>query len=207
MKVNDLKVTDGRIRRGLANKKAIIAAAKILFMEKDYNEVTTEEISIKAGVGHGTLYNHFNGKDDILKYFIDEISSDFDRVLFLPYEPQNINEIEQRISEDILYLFKLAQKHKDVMQVAYRAMGYSDTIKEYWDHVFYKYINKAFEDYYYSFKKGFTRKDLSLNVVSKSIVYLIKEFFWDIVMDKEEDIIGISKDMVSLYLYGAYHRE
>lgn len=201
------KQIDGRRKRGLANKQAIVEAARVIFQESKYRNITMRQINKRAGVGYGTLYSHFNGKDDILKYLITEITADFDKVLYLPYEPLSVAEAEKRIAEDIRYLLRLAKKHKLILRVAHEAMGQSENIKQFWDSIFNKYINKAMEDYYYSFKKGLTKTNLSLNVVSKAIVYLMSDFFWDVVLDKEEDIETTSKDLATLFLHGSYRAD
>lgn len=43
----------------------IIDAAYALFREQDYTTVTIEQIADKAGVGKGTIYKHFQSKEEI----------------------------------------------------------------------------------------------------------------------------------------------
>jgi AcrR family transcriptional regulator len=196
--------TDGRTRRGTANRQAILNAAKKIFLEKGFDDNTMLEISQIAGVGYGTLYTHFNGKDDILKHLIDEIASDFSRLVNIPYRPESAKEVEIRIAKEIKYLLKLAQKHKAILKVAYQAMGQSQVIKEHWNLIFESHISKAIDDYSYSFKKGLTKTGLTPRIVAKANVFIIKEFFWDVVHEKETDIDKISKEVAYLFLHGAY---
>ena len=197
-------IPDGRKRRGLANRQSIIAAALNIFQEKAYADITMREISKKAGVGYGTLYTHFNGKDDILMYLIDEFSSEFNRFIYMPHQVLSVDEVERRIAEEIFYLLRLAHKHRRILMVAYQAMGQSDSIKMYWDNIFQQYIDKAAKDYSISISQGLAKTNLSIGVVSKSIVYLIKEFFWDVVLEKEDDLEAVSKDVAALYVRGSY---
>lgn len=47
-------------------KTLILKAAAEIFQIKDYHEATVEEIAKKAGVGKGTIYQYFPGKQNIL---------------------------------------------------------------------------------------------------------------------------------------------
>lgn len=197
-------VKDGRSRRGIANKKSILGAAREIFQEKGYDDNTMLDISRKAGVGYGTLYTHFKGKDDILMHLIDGINADFEQVISKPYQPDTAKDVEQRTAQEISYLLNLAVKHMSILKVAYQAMGQSQIIKEHWDNIFERHIKKAMEDYYYSYKKGLTKTGLTPHIIVKAHIFIIKEFFWDVVLEKEDDIDRISKDIAALFLYGAY---
>ena len=197
-------VTDGRTRRGIANREAILRAAREIFLENGFDDNTMLEISQRAGVGYGTLYTHFKGKDDILRCLIDEIASDFDHLVNIPYRPENAKEVEERIAQEITYLLNLALKHRDILKVAYQAMGQSQVIKDHWDLIFERYINKSIEDYSYSFEKGLTKTGLTPHIVAKVCVFIIKEFFWDVVLEKEFDIDKIGKEVSYIFLHGAY---
>jgi AcrR family transcriptional regulator len=50
-------------------KRAILAAALALFAKKGFYRTTTKEISKKAGIAEGTLFNYFETKEDLALYF------------------------------------------------------------------------------------------------------------------------------------------
>ena len=50
-------------------KQRILKAALELFKEKGLGETTTKEISKKAGIAEGTLFNYFKTKEDLALYF------------------------------------------------------------------------------------------------------------------------------------------
>lgn len=52
-------------------KELILEAARELFKEKGYHAVTAEEISRRAGVGKGTIYQYFDHKQEIFKEMHD----------------------------------------------------------------------------------------------------------------------------------------
>lgn len=188
----------------MANRQAILKAAREIFLENGFDDNTMLEISQRAGVGYGTLYTHFKGKDDILRHLIDEIATDFGRLVNIPYRPESAKEVEERIAQEINYLLNLALKHRAILKVSYQAMGQSQVIKDHWNSIFDRHVNKAIEDYSYSFEKGLTKTGLTPHIVAKSCVFMIKEFFWEVVLEKEDDIDKISKEVAYLFLHGAY---
>lgn len=51
----------------------LIAAARSLFGEREFEAVTVDDIVAEAGMSKGAFYHHFDSKDDILAYVVDEI--------------------------------------------------------------------------------------------------------------------------------------
>jgi AcrR family transcriptional regulator len=53
------------------NKKAILKAALGLFSTRGFYNTTTRQISRKAGIAEGTLFNYFRTKEDLALYFFE----------------------------------------------------------------------------------------------------------------------------------------
>lgn len=78
------KKKDTRIpvqKRGKDKKNRILLTAKKLFIEKNYFEVSTNEIAKQTGVSIGTLYSYFSSKDDILFELLNDYNNSFLPVL------------------------------------------------------------------------------------------------------------------------------
>lgn len=60
-----LRQARGRPSEGA--REALIEAAHELFMERDYEQVSTEEILQRSGVSRGALYHHFPTKLDLFR--------------------------------------------------------------------------------------------------------------------------------------------
>jgi AcrR family transcriptional regulator len=60
-----MKSRRGRPSEGA--REALVQAAHDLFIERDYDEVSTEEILERSGVSRGALYHHFPTKLDLFR--------------------------------------------------------------------------------------------------------------------------------------------
>lgn len=57
---------------GAATREGILSASTRLFASKGYGNTTTSEIAHDAGVAEGTLYHHFDSKDEIFLTIFNE---------------------------------------------------------------------------------------------------------------------------------------
>lgn len=53
-------------------KRKIFETSMKLFAEKGYDATSVEEITSKVGVAKGTLYYHFNSKEEIFNFLVEE---------------------------------------------------------------------------------------------------------------------------------------
>jgi len=65
-----------RARKKERTKEQILSAALQLFREKGLEGTTTKEISKKAGIAEGTLFNYFKTKEDLALYFFQKETDD-----------------------------------------------------------------------------------------------------------------------------------
>jgi AcrR family transcriptional regulator len=56
----------GRTRKGEETRRALLDAASRLFAEHGFHETSVPDIVAAAGVGHGTFYEYFGSRRDIL---------------------------------------------------------------------------------------------------------------------------------------------
>ncbi len=63
---------DGRTAdlRSILKKRQILDGARQVFLLNGYAEASMDEIAVQAGVSKGTLYNHFDSKDDLFRSLI-----------------------------------------------------------------------------------------------------------------------------------------
>ena len=70
--------------RSIRKKRQILDGARQIFLLNGYAETSMEEIAVQAGVSKGTLYNHFDNKDDLFKSLIHAEASHIARQLSFP---------------------------------------------------------------------------------------------------------------------------
>lgn len=106
--------------------KSYIADALLLLMEKkDYNDITIGEIAEKAGVNRSTYYRHFEKKDDVIVYFLGNISKSI-----LEWDREKKPDFE----EHLVYVYSHYYKHKKQMLLIYRnglSIFFLDVLKKY----------------------------------------------------------------------------
>ena len=69
----------------LVSKVDVLEAAKLLFSKQGYQQTSTRQIAAAAGLKSGSIYHHFQTKEDILhemvKPYVSDVLPDFDRVV------------------------------------------------------------------------------------------------------------------------------
>lgn len=61
------KVVPGtRAAKSLERKQLIIETAALLFIQKGFHQTSMRDIAGRAGISLGNLYNHFDGKDELI---------------------------------------------------------------------------------------------------------------------------------------------
>ena len=61
-----------RVENKERTRKALLKAASELFSRKGFHRTTTKEITRKAGIAEGTLFNYFPTKEDLAVYFFQQ---------------------------------------------------------------------------------------------------------------------------------------
>jgi AcrR family transcriptional regulator len=64
-----------------AIKQFIVNKARKIFEEKGYNNTTIEEIALAANISKPTLYNYFQGKEEIFRAVLEVNHTDLDNII------------------------------------------------------------------------------------------------------------------------------
>lgn len=59
-----------------SSREALIAAAKDLLWERGYESTSPRAVLERSGVGQGSLYHHFRGKQDLAHAALESVSTD-----------------------------------------------------------------------------------------------------------------------------------
>lgn len=68
----EVKSERRRGRPSTGAREALVAAAHELFLERDYEQVSTDEILTRSGVSRGAMYHHFSTKLDLFRAVYEE---------------------------------------------------------------------------------------------------------------------------------------
>ena len=111
---------DRRVRR---TKKSLGDALIALALEKEYDEITIQEITDQADIGYRTLFRHYSDKDELLKDVLSSVSAEMRDLMSPPPLEFFINPNVQ--ASDLpggAYLFRHVQENSDL----YRVLLFSD---------------------------------------------------------------------------------
>lgn len=127
-------------------KKVIAESLISLMKKKEFSSITNKNITDKAGLSHITIYRHFSRKDDIIKYYLDNITDNFIKTSKIMYTPNNFTSY-------IIKLFTHLESYKDIGILLYK----SDMIhylKDEFDRIFLAKAKNSNEEYHYAFISG-----------------------------------------------------
>lgn len=128
------------------SKKYIADALILLMKKKDYNKITNKEITDKAGLSHITIYRNFNNKDEIIKYYLDEVTNEFIESKKVNYDPNHFREY-------LTILFTHLKDKEDIGLLLYKA-NCIHFIKDEFDKIFSNKAKTLKEQYNYYFISG-----------------------------------------------------
>lgn len=75
-----MKTPVGKLRKSQVTRQNLLQAAHKVFREKGYHDTKVVDIIERAGCGHGTFYDYFKGKDDVLMALLSELIVELDRL-------------------------------------------------------------------------------------------------------------------------------
>jgi AcrR family transcriptional regulator len=65
--------------KGISRKEAILMAATILFAEKGFKDTSMAELSKMTGTAEGTIFYHFNNKEELFLNILEKVKQDIIR--------------------------------------------------------------------------------------------------------------------------------
>jgi AcrR family transcriptional regulator len=114
-----MQQVDRRVRR---TRKALADALIALTLEKEYEEITIQEITERADIGYRTFFRHYSDKDDLLKDVLNSTMMEL-RELMSPPTPEILVDPEFKATDfkEGVVLFQHVKKHCDLYRVLLRS--------------------------------------------------------------------------------------
>lgn len=134
---------DGRPRRGRAPKRAaVLDAARTVFGRDGYSRTSIDAIASEAGVSTRTIYNHFEGKEQlfavVLKASATQVAETFEDTLRaeLGEDPSNPTRLEADLVVIGRALLRQSLDHPEhfamIRQITAEAPHFPDTVLRDW---------------------------------------------------------------------------
>lgn len=114
-----MEQVDRRVRR---TKKSLGNALIELTLEKEYEEITIQDITERADVGYRTYFRHYADKDELLKDVLSTTMMEL-RELMSPPTPEVLVDPNFKAADfkEGIILFQHVQEHSDLYRVLLRS--------------------------------------------------------------------------------------
>lgn len=197
---------DGRTLRSQASRAALLEAGRQLFLDCGYRAVTVSQIAKQAGVAHGSFYNHFRGKDDLLLCILEELTAVLHDIVEGPPNPPGYRENRALLYDQILRFLELSADWKRMLQVYREAMDVSEKVKHHWEQAMQRVTKRAEADIVHYQRRGIARSSLDPALAAVALIRMVEHFHWQLVAGVYEpgDAPRIARLCTDLYTEGMY---
>jgi AcrR family transcriptional regulator len=180
----------GRTPKSEETRRALLDAAARLFAEHGYHEVSVPDIVQAAGVGHGTFYEYFGSRRDILL------------ALTKPVPSLKSKNLADRIRGEIFWYLSDHVEHLDLSKVWHAASNFDPEIAETRRRERARRIDRV--------RKGIesaeVRSDIDPGIAAAALVAMLEEFThrWFIEGDgpgqSAHDVVTAAETLSTLWL-------
>ncbi len=197
---------DGRKRRRMVNRAALLNAAREAFLLRGYRAVTVHEMTSRAGVAHGTFYSHFPSKEAALIGLLDDLTAAFRATMDMPTPPTAVEENRAVILAMISRFLRLAHEWRPLLAVYREALAEAPLIQGHWEQVVGMVQKAAASDISRLQALGVAKPGFDPDLTAESLVRMVEHFFWGVVAGRlqPDDIPGVAEHCTRLYVEGVY---
>lgn len=132
--------------RSEQSKKYLAESLIYLMSKKEFTKITNKEITDRAGLAEITIYRNFKSKDEIIRFYLDDITNEFIKKKKVDYDPNHFKEY-------LIVLFTHLKEKENIGLLLYKA-NLIYLIKDEFDKIFYNKAKNRKEQYNYYFISG-----------------------------------------------------
>ncbi|MED3561797.1 TetR/AcrR family transcriptional regulator [Bacillus xiapuensis] len=200
-----LDVVDKRHLRSIKTKQKLLEAAREVFLEEGFQKATISQMIKKAGIGYGTAYVHFEGKEEILMVLMDDVMGKFYEIAEVSFFPKTKVEAREIILSQATSFLKMAETERSMMQLFEQAMGISTSISTKWKAIREKFIHRISRDIEFAQARGLARAELNQKLVARGWFFTNEMYLWEIVRNEHQGTVEeIAETMTAVYTEGLY---
>lgn len=204
MNSDDMKI-DKRHLRTIRTREKLLVAAREVFLENDFQTTTISQIIKRAGVGYGTAYVHFEGKDELLIVLIETVMDQFHQVAEQPFEPRTAEEAREQIEQQATAFLQLAEQERELLRIVEQAIGVSYAIRTKWKQIRERFIERISRDIRYAQATGLARSDLNPTLVARGWFFANEMYLFEVIREETTTTIDeIAKTLTAVYTTGLY---
>lgn len=204
MNSDDVKI-DKRHLRTIRTREKLLVAAREVFLENDFQTTTISQIIKRAGVGYGTAYVHFEGKDELLIVLIETVMDQFHQVAEQPFEPRTAEEAREQIEQQATAFLQLAEQERELLRIVEQAIGVSYAIRTKWKQIRERFIERISRDIRYAQATELARSDLNPTLVARGWFFANEMYLFEVIREETTATIDeIAKTLTAVYTTGLY---
>ena len=194
-----------RQRRSLETKKKLLLAGREVFIEQGFQKTTISQIIKKAETGYGTAYVYFKNKDDLLIVLMEDVMNQFYVIAERVFQPTTRKEAHHMIQKQVHAFLQMAETERQLLQVVEEAIGTSKEVRNRWNAIRERFIERIVQDITYSQRGGLARNDLNCFLAARSWFFANEMFLWEIVRNEREfSLEDIVHTLTEMYMGGLY---
>ncbi|MBP1964997.1 TetR/AcrR family transcriptional regulator [Paenibacillus aceris] len=198
-------IEDKRHLRSLNTRKKLLEAAREVFLQEGFQKATISQMINKAGIGYGTAYVHFGGKEDLLIVLLEDVMERFFDIAEVSFLPKSKQEAMEIINKQAYAFLKMAEAERDMMQVFEQAIGVSSLVSDKWKTIREKFIGRISTDIAYSQQNGLARSELNHEIVARGWYFTNEMYLWEIVRNEHHGSVEeVATTITSVYVTGLY---
>lgn len=191
------RAAGGRTPRGEETRNALLGAASMLFARDGYHETSVPDIVQAAGVGHGTFYEYFRSRREILLELTRQAADNESRLPRL-----KSRDLGDRIRAEIFWYLSDHVEHLELSKVWHEASNFDPEIAETRRRERKRRIGRV--------RKGIVaagvREDIDVDIAAAALTAMLEEFAqrWFVEGDgpgrSAQDVVAASETLAALWL-------
>jgi AcrR family transcriptional regulator len=187
----------GRTPRGEETRNALLAAASMLFARDGYHETSVPDIVQAAGVGHGTFYEYFRSRREILLELTRQAADNESRLPRL-----KSRDLRDRIRAEIFWYLSDHVEHLELSKVWHEASSFDPEIAETRRRERARRIGRVRR----GIEAAGVREDIDLDIAAAALTAMLEEFTQRWFVDGDgpgrsaQDVVAASETLAALWL-------